>query len=163
METYVGADAATNYMQVVFPVAFIALFGPIIPAASVFSLFVLWSQLRAGGYKLLVSFKRVGLIRAQNVGVWDTVPQVFSFATLFNNIALLLTQVDVIGNFIIEKFGVNGKLITFFVLENVVMVCLLVFDRIGPDISNDTRLEIRRLRRRASTKFARQGYHERNQ
>jgi hypothetical protein len=139
MEPYNGETLNDDYVGAIFPLAFIALFGAVMPFIVLLCLFGIAVQLRAVAIKLTSVMNRPFPARASGIGVWKTVMTGLSYIAIFNNIGLLLTQIHV-EEFLPWLTG-HSKWVAFLALQNIFVVIKLLFDALVADVPSKVLLE----------------------
>jgi len=137
MLPYEGVDATGDYLQVMLPLAFVVLFGAVMPLCALLCFLGLATQLRADAWKLLNSYQRTFPAKASGIGIWNQILSVLSYVSVINNTALLLTQVDDWRTYLPFPEGFSG-LTAFFILENIFMCVKVVCDNLvsnTPDVT----------------------------
>jgi hypothetical protein len=162
MNEYKGQDEDADYMSSLFPVAFVMLFGTVMPASVVLAFFALSIQIRTHAWNLTKVSQRPFPVRTGSIGIWDTWMNLLCYGSAFNTIGLMVTQVDDVCSFIpgfwrltdfmaISRNGPGAQLILFFLLQNVAIILKLTVDHIIPDLTDVTaterlRQEMQRIR-----------------
>jgi len=155
MVEYTGKDENGDYLQSLFPVAFVMLFGTMMPGSVFLAYLALSSQIRTHAWKLTKVTRRPFPERAHGIGIWDNVLNLLTYISVFNTIGLLVTQVDDVCTFIpffgrltdalgIPSDGTTAKLLAFFFLQNTAIIMKLVVDSLVSDMSAATILERKR-------------------
>jgi len=155
MVEYTGQDENGDYLQSLFPVAFVMLFGTMMPGSVFLAYLALSSQIRTHAWKLTKVTRRPFPERAHGIGIWDNVLNLLTYISVFNTIGLLVTQVDDVCTFIpffgrltdalgIPGDGTSAKLLAFFFLQNTAIIMKLLVDSLVSDMSAATILERKR-------------------
>jgi hypothetical protein len=155
MDPYTGQDQRDDYLSCIFPVAFVMMFGTMLPSMVFLAFFALASQIRTHAWKLAGATRRMLPIRAEGIGLWDNIITIISYVAIFNCIALLISEVDGIGSYIpgfatcMAFLGIGdnssaAKVILFFVLENCAMIFKLTVDQAVSNVTPETKLERKR-------------------
>lgn len=143
MRVYGGDECSADYLQVIFPLSFIALFGMVMPSIVVLAFLALSCQLRTDAWKLCYVYRRPFPTRASGIGVWKSILKVLCYMAIFTNAGLLLTQVKSLTT-IFPFLADSDPLMVFFMLQNVLILIRISFDNLVNRVSGRTRLEIRR-------------------
>lgn len=162
MNDYTGQDVNVDYLQSLFPVAFVMLFGTMMPSGVFLAYLALNSQIRSHAWKLAKVSKRPFPVRANGIGIWDNIITLLTYAAVFNTIGLIATQVDDVCKFIpffsvlTDALGIGreskaAKLLAFFFLQNTAIIGKLVSDFLVSDVTSRTsrerlRQEVQRVR-----------------
>jgi hypothetical protein len=140
MLPYEGVDATGDYLQIMLPLAFVVLFGAVMPLCALLCFVALATQLRADAWKLLNTYQRTFPSKARGIGIWNGILAVLSYVSVINNTALLLTQVDDWKTYLPFPEDFSG-LTVFFILENIFMFVKVVCDVLVSDIPEATERE----------------------
>lgn len=140
MLPYEGVDAAGDYLQVILPLAFVVLFGAVMPLCALLGFVATATQLRADAWKLLNSYQRTFPSKAKGIGIWNRILTVLSYVSVINGTALLLTQVDDWNAYLPFPEEFSG-LAAFFILENIFMCVKVVCDVLVSDTPDVTERE----------------------
>merc|ERR1739848_862692 len=130
---------ASDYLTVLLPVSFVALFSAAVPLIIVFAPIVLFSQFRASSWKLANTFKRPLPIRANSIGLWDRALVMIVYLSAFNNIGLVLAYCSAFA-----ALSLKTRLLYFFVCQNVFVALKVLFDHLVPDMPSETARERKR-------------------
>jgi hypothetical protein len=152
MIEYTGQDENSDYLQSLFPVAFVMLFGTMMPASVFLAFLALSSQIRTHAWKLTTVTRRPFPVRSGGIGIWDTILNILTYISVFNTIGLMVTQVDDVCSFIpgfshltdamsIDSEGVAAKTIAFFFLQNCAILMKMVTDFLVSDVTKSTALQ----------------------
>jgi len=155
MAAYTGQDQRDDYLSVVFPVAYVMMFGTMLPSMAFLAFFSLTSQIRTHAWKLCGATRRTFPTRAEGIGLWDSILSLISYLAIFNCIALLVSQVEGIGARVpgfatlTEALGIEdnsqvAKVLLFFVLENIAVLFKLTIDMTIDNVTAATKLEMAR-------------------
>jgi len=152
MSEYTGQMEDADYLQSLFPVAFVMLFGTMMPASVFLAFLALSSQIRTHAWKLTKVSQRPFPVRCAGIGVWDGVMNVLTYVSVFNTIGLMVIQVDDICLYIpgfwrltdalgTARSGSSAKMIAFFFLQNAAILTKMIVDYTVSDVAPDTALE----------------------
>jgi len=152
MSEYTGQTEDADYLSSLFPVAFVMLFGTMMPASVLLAFFALSSQIRTHAWKLSKVSRRPFPVRTSSIGIWDAILNGLTYVSVFNTIGLMVTQVNDVCAYIphfwrlTEALGIpaNGKaakLIAFFFLQNVAIIFKMIVDNRMSDVTSQTELE----------------------
>merc|ERR1719359_2007475 len=73
MDPYTGQDQRDDYLAVIFPVAFIMMFGTMLPSMVFLAFLSLASQIRTHAWKLSGATRRTFPTKAEGIGLWDSI------------------------------------------------------------------------------------------
>jgi len=162
MIEYTGQDEDADYLQSLFPVAFVMLFGTMMPFSVFLAYLALSSQIRTHAWKLTTVTRRPFPVRTAGIGIWDGIINLLAYISVFNTIGLMVMQVDTVCSFIpcfwrltdalaIPANGSSAKLLAFFFLQNTAIMLKMTVDYLVSDVSPATtrerqRQEIQRVR-----------------
>lgn len=149
---YTGQDERADYLSIVFPVAFVMLFGTMMPAMVPLAYLALTSQIRTHAWKMVDALRRPFPVKTSGIGVWDPIMTFISYVGIFNSIGLLVAQVEGLGwmvpgfptlakNLQIDPDGLAAKALLFFIFQNIAALYKLLFDFLVSDVTVKTSLE----------------------
>lgn len=152
MTEYTGQTEDADYLTSLFPVAFVMLFGTMMPACVILAFLALCSQIRTHAWKLTKVSRRPFPVRATSIGIWDGILHGLTYVSIFNTIGLMVTQVNDVCKYIphfwrltdaldIPPHGRAAKMIAFFFFQNVAIMMKLIIDNRMSDMTSQTELE----------------------
>lgn len=147
-DPYLGEDATCDYLQVMFPLAFIVMFSMVRPLIVLLAFIAMGTQVRADAWKLCSAYRRVFPERVPGIGVWNRVLFLLGGVSICVNLGLIMTQVNIerIFPMIFENLQSqpNLKLVIFFALQNLMFFLSWVIDTLIDDVTPTTQRERKR-------------------
>eukprot|EP00928_Gymnodinium_smaydae_P015371 TRINITY_DN1567_c1_g1_i1.p1 TRINITY_DN1567_c1_g1~~TRINITY_DN1567_c1_g1_i1.p1 ORF type:complete len:798 (+),score=118.57 TRINITY_DN1567_c1_g1_i1:42-2396(+) len=152
---YDGKSMTMDYMQIIFPLAFVAMFAPVAPTILIVLCYVaLAIQQRCDAIKLTTLYRRPFPERAAGIGAFDPLLTFLNFACVSSVSGLMVIQYD-LGSRLPGFAGLQQKLldahlrglanILLFLLVLIVLVFMvLAFEYFVPNEDSRTRREKRR-------------------
>lgn len=154
MLEYTGADAADDYMAIIFPAGFVALFSMAMPLFSVcFSYIAAITQIRADAWKLCKAYRRPFPEMVSGIGKWNDVLEIFALCMVILNGLQVTTQLNVapivkkllpLTEAHYEKDPEIMQAFVFFMFITIFFAARLMLDKLVADVDSRTELERRR-------------------
>jgi len=152
MLAHTGADEQDGYLSVVLPLAFILMFGAILPCMVFLAFLALACQLRAHALKVSGVVRRTFPTRAEGIGTWDTIIRCLFYVANFNSTGMLVVHVGNLGEYvpgfayIAKSMGtpidsLSANVVLFFILQNAGILLRLLLDAVVDDEDQQTKLE----------------------
>eukprot|EP00928_Gymnodinium_smaydae_P042204 TRINITY_DN2844_c0_g3_i1.p1 TRINITY_DN2844_c0_g3~~TRINITY_DN2844_c0_g3_i1.p1 ORF type:complete len:782 (-),score=180.58 TRINITY_DN2844_c0_g3_i1:114-2459(-) len=156
MLEYTGQSLTDDYLEVIFPVAFILMFSMMVPlVTNVLAIIQTFTQIRTDAWKLCSAYRRVFPDRVDGIGVWLQVLDGFVPLCVVMNMLLTLTQFKdesflyliSPSSFLVDSYKANPFLVKAFVFFVGYEVWMTVYRFIDHWIPNDSaRLTLSKLR-----------------
>mmetsp|Transcript_56197 Transcript_56197/g.103047 ORF Transcript_56197/g.103047 Transcript_56197/m.103047 type:complete len:813 (-) Transcript_56197:54-2492(-) len=154
MLEYTGADAADDYMAIIFPLGFVILFSQAMPLfSSCLSFVAVSTQIRADAWKFIVAYRRPFPEMVNGIGNWNGFLEAFVWFGIGLNALQFTTvmQIEDIMKSIVPSFADHYKkdpgLMEYVEFSSYVVVCYclrLLVDRSIGDMDSRTALERQR-------------------
>merc|ERR1712048_401428 len=169
MDEYGGKEMTTDFIQVIFPLAWIAFFGSVSPSAVLLAYLNLSVQLRADAWRLVAVYRRPFPLRTNGIGIWNDILDLLNYLSIFNLLGLLTLHVRSIDklfpSFMFQHVGELShahRLAAYFTLQNIAVLCKVTFSKFVPDVGPKTQLSKSRqeLQRTRLFEFSKAEYDE---
>jgi len=153
LDQYTGGTMTDDFMQVIFPLAFVALFSAAFPLyACGLAIINLKMQTSVDAWKLCNTYRRTFPVMVDGIGIWNRVLYRLGCWSLLVNLLLIFNRIDVHCFLafspkleqVLSQSPITLKVALFLGLMNLFFILWMVLDSSVPDMSSSTQLSVNR-------------------